>query len=62
MKQKSNAVEEYWEECGWQQYSLSTIITTESLPIQNQSNFYFYVLVIAFIKLQILMGPQSKKA
>ena len=30
-----------------------------ALPIQNQSNFY--VLVIAFIELQILMGPQSKK-
>jgi len=39
---------------------MSTIIATESLPIQNQSNFY--VLVIAFIELQILMGPQSKKA
>jgi len=39
---------------------MNTIIATESLTIQNQSNFY--VLVIAFIKLQILMGPQSKKA
>jgi len=39
---------------------MNTIIATESLTIQNQSNFY--VLVIAFIELQILMGPQSKKA
>jgi hypothetical protein len=43
-----------------QEHSLSTIIATESLPIQNQSSFC--VLVIAFNKLQNLMGPQSKKA